>query len=340
MDESSKGRDPATIAAPWSGVARPNASIAVMSQVYARVAQLLGLGAAHATDPGYRLFWSTGGELEFVDLVAGEGSYAVVGRHSRCDVRLEEDEAISLRHLLLRALWIDGAVVLRVLDLRGSLPFFLDDDTPHRSILASGPVALRLGRYVVCAVPLGSGALDLAPNRRVAQAAGPERVAHAASSPSSLPSYRVGTLDELSIPPLESGERPAQSTRLTLQRGVTSVEDLVAPSAPGSARLVASGAGRVVTVELSKEDLAEGVLVGRSERCVDRGISRVLSNQISRAHVLLVETGGRVEAFDLCSTNGTWRGRDRVRRLALPDDGVTLRLGTAVSIDYQRRTEA
>jgi hypothetical protein len=154
---------------------------------------------------------------------------------------------------------------------------------------------------------------------------------------SALPPYRVGTEDQLAL--LAHDDEPVASrpTHVTLRRGVTTVQELAEPMAPGSATLVVAGNGRSATIALTSEDLAEGVLVGRSERCIDRGIAAALSDRISRAHLLLLESGGRVEAFDLCSTNGTQRGRERVRRVLLDDDGVSLRLGTRVTLTYSRR---
>jgi hypothetical protein len=80
------------------------------------------------------------------------------------------------------------------------------------------------------------------------------------------------------------------------------------------------------------------VLVGRSDRCHDRGLQAVLDTNISRGHLLLLRQHGGFEAFDLCSTQGTYAGGKRVRRLTLPDDGATLTLASkhSVTLTWER----
>ncbi len=81
-------------------------------------------------------------------------------------------------------------------------------------------------------------------------------------------------------------------------------------------------------MELTEGELDVGVLVGRADRCHDRGLQAVLDTNISRGHVLLLRQHGGFEAFDLCSTQGTYAGGKRVKRIALSDEGTTLRMAT------------
>src|ERR1019366_755865 len=112
------------------------------------------LDTSPMTAAGVRLVWWRGDELGWHDLVAHPHAYAVIGRHTKCDVVLPSDPAVALRHLLLRATTLDdGSPALRVLDLRTGLGFHLDDDTERRALVATGPLALRVGRYALVAIP-------------------------------------------------------------------------------------------------------------------------------------------------------------------------------------------
>ena len=86
--------------------------------------------------------------------------------------------------------------------------------------------------------------------------------------------------------------------------------------------VISSAVGHLV--EIGEPDLYAGVLIGRSDSCLDRGLRAVLSGQISRLHLLLLAEQRRVYAIDLCSTNGTWYKEKRVRRILLPDEGLRL----------------
>jgi hypothetical protein len=72
--------------------------------------------------------------------------------------------------------------------------------------------------------------------------------------------------------------------------------------------------GHSASLDLPAADIEAGVLIGRSERCTDGGLRRVLDGNISRVHVLLLREGDDVIAFDLCSTQGTYENGAVVRR--------------------------
>jgi hypothetical protein len=105
---------------------------------------------------GYRLFWTQGREVGWRDIRAERDEFAVFGRHTFCDARLEGDPTVSLRHVLATAALLDdGAIRLRLLDLQTPLPFGLPDDPrPRRSIVVGGPIIVRLGRHCVGGVPI------------------------------------------------------------------------------------------------------------------------------------------------------------------------------------------
>jgi hypothetical protein len=124
-----------------------------LDEAYARAQ---AIEAPPVAAPGVRLVWSRGSKLGWRDLTATPGEFAVVGRHSQCDVVLPFDPAVALRHLLVRAVTLDdGTVATRLLDLKTGLGFYLDDDVERRALVASGPVALRVGRYALVALPSG-----------------------------------------------------------------------------------------------------------------------------------------------------------------------------------------
>jgi hypothetical protein len=84
--------------------------------------------------------------------------------------------------------------------------------------------------------------------------------------------------------------------------------------APTFARLTLLREGHSASLDLPAADIEAGVLIGRSERCTDGGLRRVLDGNISRVHVLLLREGDEVIAFDLCSTQGTYENGTNVRR--------------------------
>lgn len=293
----------------------------------AKEAWALGLAnVRRAPSPGglgYHLFWVRDRTVGAVALSAREGEYAVIGRHTHCDAVLPEDPEISLRHLLARVLTLDDGVVLRLLELHASLPIFTESGEPTRSLVVSGPVMLRLGRYVIGAVPFG----------------GSEDEELAARSPSSPP---PASLVRSEVVP-RSASRPHRITHITLlpavsELGVRRPEAAApdAPVAPGHARLTLARAGHSVSVELSEQELQLGVIVGRSHRCVDRGLRSVLTESVSRAHLLLLRERDATWAYDLGSVQGTWLEGKRVRRVRLRDGGTSLVLAEIdpVTLDW------
>jgi hypothetical protein len=98
-------------------------------------------------------------------------------------------------------------------------------------------------------------------------------------------------------------------------------------AAPGHAKVTLRRGGAWATVELPDHALEAGVLVGRAERCETR-LRPVLSESVSRVHVLLLREHGVVHAFDVASMQGLWANGARVRRVRLSERGGTLRLAS------------
>ena len=260
---------------------------------------------------GYRLFWVHGRDLGWIDLEASSSVFAVMGWHENCDLVLPKLPNITNRHLLAScALLADKTPALRLLDLHTNQPFTIEGQ-PRQSIGVSGPLLIGLGDCAIGCVPLPE---FLQQRGRLADGV-------------ELPSYDIIEAEQ----PPQNSMRMQRRTHITLLPRSQRVEDHdsgpAVPAAPaGRARVTLRRQTKAVSVELSEADLYAGVIIGRSETCMDRGLRQVLSGQISRLHILLLAERGRVYAMDLCSTNGTWQHGQRVRRVELPDQGTQLLL--------------
>lgn len=307
----------------------PRVSAHELAEAWRRVGDLLERMPYDPSTPlGYKLFWTSGDgtEIGLRDLPAGGGNYAIFGRHTEAHVRLSGDPEISLRHLLATSYVLDdGSVALRLMDLRAELPFFLDDDEPRRAIVASGPVVARVGRYVVGGIPTNE-LLAWQAARRGGDGEGPYRI------PPGREALRFRVLPSREISragtPPTSGvvSRHTRITVLPRPSEIVEVGRVGAGPLPGTSILVADRDGQTATVVLTDQDLALGVLVGRADKCVDRGLRRVLTGEISRTHVLLLREHGATWAFDLASTNGTYVQGRRAARVRLSDGGTVLDL--------------
>jgi hypothetical protein len=329
---------------------RPRVDLETMRGIYARARDLLPEGPlARERVQGYRLVRVLDRNISWVDvrIVQGSGSdgYAVLGSHDRCDLVLSSDSGVWLRHLAAICVRLDDDVIgLRLIDLKTDLPFFLDDETPRWSITATGPFAMRLGRHVVCGFPIGpatgeepvsppalKGAVSTSPGsnaleRRFNDAAATGVIESLLTSGGELPVPAVHV-----APPLQ------EITSFVPSAPVSQIQDLLGPSAsPDHVRVTLERGGMGASVELPADALEAGVLLGRALNCFDGGLRRIFCEAISRAHVLLVRDHGEVHAFDLCSTNGTRVGGQRIRRHRLNDSGTTLELGKKVIFRWRR----
>jgi hypothetical protein len=324
---------------------KPDIDDSAAASAYARIgAHLATLPASTSSTEGYRLFWARGDEVGHKDL--GADDYAIVGRHSACDVPLLSAPELSLRHLLVSTTLLpDGSRGLRVLDLHASLPFYTDDGQPRRSIVASGPVVLRLGTYLFGGVPVGpsqpSPQLPAEMPRAVVRASLPPTALEDSARPVGTPAelstmgpalVPAGPGDFYEAPPrLGSPARPAPPppayashvSHVTVVPESAFLADVARQGdgsrsngerAPTFARLTLLREGHSASLDLPAADIEAGVLIGRSERCTDGGLRRVLDGNISRVHVLLLREGDDVIAFDLCSTQGTYENGAVVRR--------------------------
>jgi len=284
-----------------------------LQHAYERAKELHLARPVAAGSIGYRIFCVLRENVQAVDLAASPESYLILGRHTQCDVVLDAEPTIALRHLLVRAIaQPDGSVGLRLMDLQTTLAFHVDDGAPCRSIFSVGPIAVRLGPYAIVALPLDPHAPPPAlPKPTLSRATS----APIAQAPPGGP-YRS--------PPAADG-RVFRSSHITILPQSPSLEDLP-PARHGYGQLTLDAGARMASVEIPEAELDAGILIGRALKCKDEGLRAGLDLSVSRAHVLLLREGGLTCAFDLASMRGTYSYGKRVRRVVLADTGATLAL--------------
>ena len=276
---------------------RPPADLLVpMKDTSPDVAYRLALSADAGRERGvgYRLYWLSSSDFASYDVPVDPEAFLVVGRHDKCDVVLEGDPTVALRHLLVRAqLLDDGCPRLSVLDLSTDIGFQVAGGPSERSISATGPIVFRVGAFAIVALPQGEAAPPTLPEPSCSRA----DVAH----------------------PYRQPGIPAEIT--FLPRALELGESVVDATGPGYTLGLRGDRGTAL-VHLSPQDLETGVLVGRAPKCRD-DVKDVLHEGISRVHLLL----RRGRAYDLASTQGTYVRDERVRSVRLDDAGTDIRIG-------------
>lgn len=283
--------------------------------------------------PGHRLVWVRRTAFASTTLVAAEDAFAVVGRHTQCSVVLPDDPFVALRHVLVRSIALPaGGVALRMLDLHTGLGFLLPDGSRHTSIYAEGPVAVAVGEYALVALPTESKDDEL-PGEMPAPVV-------------DMPTAVRDQLQALAVAmsPYRVNARPVNRTsRITLMPSAVMVGEPLPPNLErlaigGRYALTLARGGRSATVMVSEEDLARGVVIGRSEKCHTEMLRRITDESTSRVHILVLREGGVVYAYDLASTQGTFVNGMPVRRVVLAGGGASLTLGrgdNAVRLSWQ-----
>ena len=253
---------------------------------------------------GYRLYWLADGRFGSFDVPLDPTAYVVVGRHAMCDLVLDGDPTIALRHLLVRATRLDdGCPRLSVVDLHTNIGFEVNGARQERSMALTGPVAFRVGAYALVALPAGESLPPELPKPSQSRALVPHP-------------YRDAPLSSITLLPR------------AIQLGETS-------SSQGTGwTLTLHGARGSASLHLSSLDLELGVLVGRAPKCAD-ALRSVLHEGISRVHLLL----RKGVAYDLASTQGTYTYHRRVRSVPLDDEGTDLRMGTVGPVFVRWRAE-
>ncbi|MFO0709724.1 MAG: FHA domain-containing protein [Sandaracinus sp.] len=279
----------------------------------------------------FRVFWSRDGmgdatlerELAFADLHVDD--HLVVGRHTSSDVHLSDPSA-ALRHLLLTVrrpiAAREGAAAsgpaLVVHDLATDHGFRVGlPQTFSRGVVAEGATILGVASELLVALPTTEqGPDDTSALRPLVVEADPVGVR---TIPVELPALAVRSqMTAISRTQVRSLEPPL------------AVEIVPSRDEPW-VRLSLRGPGGRVVVEVSEDDLASPVLVGRYPRC-RRGELSPFSMNVSRVHAALVRDGDAIRVIDLASTNGlatrTGKGRREPARAIRVTSRASISLGS------------
>jgi len=330
------GEVPAPAASGDAGRERPRVDLETMRAVFGRARDLMPEDPpARERVQGYRLVRVLDRNISWVDVRIGGEGYAVLGSHDRCDLVLSGDSGIWLRHLAAICVRLDDdSVGLRLIDLKTDLPFFLEDETPRWSVIASGPFAMRIGRHVICGFPIGPLSADDSSSASPPRAAPSPRRDFDAAATGILETGLTRIPAEGNVVPVRA---PNEITAFLPSAPVSQIQDLLGPNpSPQHVRVTLERGGMGASVELPVDALDAGILLGRALNCFDGGLRRIFCEAISRAHVLLLRDHGDVFAYDLCSTNGTRVAGQRIRRHRMSDTGTTLELGKKVTFRWRR----
>ncbi len=240
--------------------------------------------------PGHRLVWVRRAAFACTTLVAADDSasapFAVIGRHTQCTVVLPDDPFVALRHVLVRSIALpSGGVALRMIDLHTGIGFVLPDGSSRTAILAEGPIAVAIGEYALVALPTESKGDEL-PGEMPAPVV-------------DMPAAVRDQLEALAVAmsPYRVNARPANRTsRITLMPCPVMVGDPLPPNlgrlANGRRHVLTLVRGpRSATMMITEEDLARGVVIGRSEKCHSEMLRRITDENTSRVHLLVLREG-------------------------------------------------
>jgi hypothetical protein len=220
----------------------------------------------------------------------------IVGRHDRCDLYLPVNDRMALRQLAIVVdpvtSWSPGDCGrYRVLDLRSRDGFLDEDERPLRGMRCEGPALLRCAGHALFMLPLGDPT-DWPESAEDAWAYLPERVYF-----DELECTPRGSIARM---PLVGTSALKHSTIIRVHGPRDTADRLAARDAVGMLELV----GRVEhgTIRIGREELRDGVLLGRYPRC---DASRLVDDgSLSRVHALLIQVDDTLLAIDTASRNG------------------------------------
>lgn len=274
----------------------------------------------------------------------GQVNAGIVGRHGQCDLFLEGDGALSLRHLVVvvdpLASWdAPGAggpgtwdVRYRLIDLRTSTGFRDEGGRQLEAATVEGPAFVFIGRYALYCFPTGD--VDAWPeDAPAAIAALPERL-YEDERDAEPDRWRRGRHARGPRDRWAEGSRVGDDEGFDSRRS-SSITRVTSTSGPARARVDELGVGDELlgTLEvqsrLGQDEVrvgaggaARGLLLGRYSRCDTAGATSLSLEKISRVHLLVVRIAGELWAIDTASTNGVASGGTgvRVHRLQAGDE--------------------
>jgi hypothetical protein len=264
-----------------------------------------------------------------------EANPLILGRHSSAEVFLPSDPALSLRHLavILHRQGVGSPVRFRILDLRTPTGFQDERGRTLEALASEGPLMVRCASFVIMMFPTGAASPPWSEDPQKAWARIPERLYTAArvagdeGMPKDAPwIWHMGSEPDLADPGaatlVPSFPGPMFATR-----------DLAASDPARGELLVGSRAGQAA-LRLGALAAAQGILLGRYERCDTAGIPAFSDAALSRVHLLVIELDGALYAVDTASTNGSWRGSESIRSVKLLP-GAGLRLARDARVEWR-----
>jgi hypothetical protein len=253
--------------------------------------------------------------------------FAILGRHSACDLVLHRDESVSLRHLAVSAQRKDGELRLRLVDLGTGVGLATEDGQRCCGLGADGAAFVSLGLYQLFLLPTGSLApLPWGNTAAESWAAIPDRVyvdRRAAGTP--LPGGPRVRL-------VASGDRRTIATQiLDPPTSLREPKPGVGARGPKAAQLTLRADAAHESYDVHTSDLARGLLIGRYDRCA----FGAQDDRLSRVHLLIIRSGDDTYAIDTASSNGTTADGARIRQLQLGAD-AELALARSITLVWAR----
>lgn len=294
---------------------------------------------AHSNRRGIALLAVSPESLRAAAFVAAKSdmlSTAVVGRHSKADLRLG-DKDLSLRHVALLLFPTDATgegCRYRLLDLRSATAFVDERGKRLRALEADGPAFVHLGRYVLFVFVTGANVTPWPADAEEAWRSIPDRLYLDEVETDEKPreweadsdrAWEAEALPALSQSPtlLHSKAGPEMPVHELLDEDEAAFGEMLVTSRRGAAKVL-----------LGRGAVESGILLGRSRRC-DAG--RVLSERsISRVHLLIIEIAGVLYAIDTASSNGIFEHDDRERATRL-EPGSPVSLSDVARVEWQQR---
>lgn len=275
----------------------------------------------------------------------------IVGRHGQCDLFLEGDPSLSLRHMVVvvepMREWGGPTPIdlrYRLIDLRTSSAFRDEAGRRLEAATVEGPAFVFVGRYALFCFPTG-GEGEWPERAEDAVAALPDRIYldERDAEPDRWRRRRRGEGGKSAQPPragslaasAASFDRWAEGSEVHDERRSQVSTRVTSTSGPARARVDHPGEDEVLfgTIEITSrlgadrvrigaDAAGRGLLLGRYSRCDTAGAASLALEKISRVHLLLVRVGDDLWAIDTASTNGvSAAGEDvRVHRMRAGED--------------------
>jgi hypothetical protein len=252
-----------------------------------------------------------------------------IGRHSHSNLFLSGDPSMSLRQgaLIVYPFTRGEPVRFRILDLRASVPFVDERDTPFEALEADGPVFLRSGTNVFLIFPKREDA--------PAWPASPEEAWKAIPKRTYLEQVGLESADRArDVPPEGKSDGGSATLVLALPGPFMPSEKLLHMDEIPRGHLVIRCENREMRMVLGAAAVARGVLLGRDDRCDGSERAVLATPSISRVHALVIELAGKLYVVDAGSTNGVWHGHERVLFTRLATGDPVALSGTVATLEW------